>query len=184
MNFANEKTSLLSRLKESKQELKRVPSLVGTALLTALNVIVGTFSFHITPMIKIGFTSVVAGVCGMYYGPFATGLAGIMADTLKFAIKPDGPYFPGYALNEFLVGFIYGAFFYKKEITLPRVIIARACITIFINLGLGALWLNILYDNPLFTSARLIKNVVMFPFDCAILYAVLKGAERIRKPQR
>ena len=90
-------------------------------------------------------------------------------------------WFPGFAVNEFLTGMIYGCFFYKKKITLLRVIIARACITVFINLILTSLWLNMMYQSPLFTMVRLIKNVVMFPVDVALLYAALKGAERVRK---
>ena len=86
---------------------------------------------------------------------------------------------PGFAINEFLTGFIYGCFFYKKKITLPRVIVARAMITIFINLILTSLWLNIMYQSPLFTMIRLIKNIVMFPVDVAILYFALKGAQRV-----
>ena len=117
----------------------------------------------------------------MYYGPICTGFAGVIADTLKYIIRPDGPYFPGFAVNEFLTGMIYGCFFYKKKITLPRVIIARACITVFINLILTSLWLNMMYQSPLFTMVRLIKNVVMFPVDVALLYAALKGAERVHR---
>lgn len=181
MNFANKIKEDFARIHQSRMELKKVSSLVGTSLLTALNIIAGFFSIKITPMIKIGFTSVVAGVCGMYYGPIATGLAGIVADNLKFMLFPDGPYFPGFALNEFIVGMIYGSFFYKKEITLPRVMIARALVTIIVNLGLTSLWLNILYQNPIFTSVRLIKNIIMYPIDVAILYFVLKAAKRIQK---
>ena len=36
-------------------------------------------------------------------------------------------------------------------------------------------------QSPLFTMVRLIKNVVMFPVDVALLYAALKGAERVRR---
>lgn len=181
MNFANKIKENLILLKESRYELKKVSSLVGTSLLTALNIVVGSFSIKITPMIKIGFTSVIAGVCGMYYGPLATGFAGVIADNLKFMLFPDGPYFPGFTLNEFVTGMIYGSFFYKKEITLPRVMIARALVTMIVNLGLTSLWLNILYQNPIFTTARLIKNIIMYPIDVAILYFVLKTAKRIQK---
>lgn len=40
-----------------------------------------------------------------------------------------------------------------------------------------------MYQSPLFTMVRLIKNVVMFPVDVALalLYAALKGAERVRR---
>ena len=181
MNFAKEITGLPGLMKTSAEQLRKVPALTGTAMLTALNVVVGTLFIPITPTLRIGFSSIPAVVCGRYYGPICTGFAGVIADTLKYIIRPDGPYFPGFAVNEFLTGMIYGCFFYKKKITLLRVIIARACITVFINLILTSLWLNMMYQSPLFTMVRLIKNVVMFPVDVALLYAALKGAERVRK---
>ena len=176
-----EVVKLPSVVKESSKELKKVKSITGCSMLTALNVAVGTLFIPITPTLRIGFSSVFAGVSGMVYGPVITGVAGVIADTLKYIIRPDGPYFPGFALNEFLTGMIYGCFFYKKKITLRRVIVARLMVTILINLCLTSLWLNIMYDNALFTMARLIKTIVMFPVDVAILYAALKAGERISK---
>ena len=181
MNFASECKDVWARIKESRKELFNVKSLVGVALLTALNVVAGAFEIQMTPTLKIGFASVFAGACGMFYGPWATGFAGIIADTLKFMINPGGPYFFGFTINEFVIGFIYGCFFYKKDVSLKRTISARAAVTILINMGLTALWLHILYQNPLFTTVRLIKNIVLFPFDVAILYVVLKACKRIRR---
>lgn len=181
MNFAQEVIQLPKLISSSAKELKRVTSICGCAMLTALNVAVGTLFIPITPTLRIGFSSVFAGVSGMIYGPMITGTAGVIADSLKYMIRPDGPYFPGFAINEFLTGLIYGCFFYKKEITLPRVILARACITIFINLILTSIWLNMMYNSPVFTMIRLIKNVVMFPIDVAILYAALKAAQRVKR---
>lgn len=181
MNFAKEIAGLPGMIKTSAEQLRKVPAITGTAMLTALNVVVGTLFIPISSTLRIGFSSIPAAVCAMYYGPVCTGFAGVIADTLKYMLRPDGPYFPGFAVNEFLTGMIYGCFFYQKKITLLRVMIARACITIFINLILTSLWLNMMYQSPLFTMVRLIKNVVMFPVDVALLYAALKGAERIRR---
>lgn len=108
-----------------------------------------------------------------------TGFAGIIADTLKYIARPDTLYFPGFALNEFLIGMIYGCFFYKKELSFLRVLAARLCITVFINLFLTSLWLNILYQSQLFTLLRIFKNVIMFPIDVALLYFALKATKRI-----
>lgn len=182
MNFAKELLRLPKLLKESAKEIHRVLSITGTAMLATLNIVVGTtLTIPITPMLKIGFSSLFAAVSGMYYGPIMTGVAGVITDNLKFMLRPNGPYFLGFTINEFLIGMIYGCFFYKKKITLLRVILARLCITVFINLILTSLWLNMMYQNPLFTMARLIKNVLMFPIDVALLYFMLKAAQRIKK---
>ena len=171
MNFAKEIMQLPILIKESSKEMKKVKSICGCAMLTTLNVVAGTFF--------IPLSSIFAGVSGMIYGPVLTGFAGIIADTLKYIARPDGPYFPGFALNEFLIGMIYGCFFYKKELSFLRVLAARLCITVFINLFLTSLWLNILYQSQLFTLLRIFKNVIMFPIDVALLYFALKATKRI-----
>ena len=107
MNFAKEIAGLPGLMKTSAEQLRKVPALTGTAMLTALNVVVGTLFIPITPTLRIGFSSIPAAVCGMYYGPICTGFAGVIADTLKYIIRPDGPYFPGFAVNEFLTGMIF-----------------------------------------------------------------------------
>ncbi len=183
MNALREIKQLPETLKTSAKELKNVKSLCGTAMLTALNVVAGMFSIPLTPTLKIGFSSVFAGLSGMVYGPLLTGFAGIIADNLKYILRPDGPYFPFFGINEFLTGMIYGAFFYKKIIILPRVIASRACITVLINLILTSLWLNIMYQSPLFTMVRLVKNIVLFPVDVAVLYFLLKAGEKILPKQ-
>ena len=173
MNFAN--------IKESRKELFNVKSLVGISLLTALNVVAGAFEIQMTPLLKIGFASVFAGACGMYYGPIPTAFACLVADHLKFMINPGGPYFIGFPINEFLIGLIYGCFFYQQKVSLKRTIYARLTVTVLINLILTPIWLNIMYQNPLFTMVRVVKNILMFPFDVALLHVVLKATERIKK---
>ena len=179
MNFAKEIMQLPILIKESSKEMKKVKSICGCAMLTTLNVVAVTFFIPLSPTLRIGFSSIFAGVSGMIYGPVLTGFAGIIADTLKYIARPDGPYFPGFALNEFLIGMIYGCFFYKKELSFLRVLAARLCITVFINLFLTSLWLNILYQSQLFTLLRIFKNVIMFPIDVALLYFALKATKRI-----
>ena len=176
MNFAN----VITRIKESKQEFFNVKSLVGVSLLTALNVAAGAFEIQLTPLLKIGFASVFAGASGMFFGPLPTAFACVIADHLKFLINPGGPYFIGFPINELLIGFIYGCFFYKQKVTLKRTIAARLTVTVLINLILTPLWLNIMYQNPLFTTVRIVKNILMFPFDVAILHVVLKATEKIK----
>ena len=172
MNFA--------KIVESRKELSNVKSLVGISLLTAINVACGAFEIQLTPMLKLGFASVFAGACGMFYGPLPAAFAGLIADHLKFLINPGGPYFIGFPINEFLIGFIYGCFFYKQKVSLKRTAAARFCVTVLINLILTPLWLNIMYQNPLFTTIRVIKNIVLFPLDVALLYAVLRAVEKIK----
>lgn len=180
MQFLLEVKNIPSLVKESMKEVRRVSSLCGSALLSALNTVVGQFTIVVSSFLEISFTSIVAGISGFYYGPVLSGIAGGIVDILKFLIHPTGPFFPGFTLNEIVLGFIYGTFFYKKEITLKRVIIARITVTFVVNLIMTSLWLSMLYGKTFwaYLGIRVAKNIVMLPFDIAILYTVLKIAEK------
>lgn len=166
--------------KDAFGELKKTSSITGAAFLASLSPVLGMFTIVVNKFLQIGFTSLVHAMTGYLYGPIMACVAGGLADLIKYLIRPTGPFFPGFTLNEMLVGFIYGAFFYKKEITLPRVIGARLVITFGINLILTPLWLAILYGNAykFMVPARLIKNLVMIPVDVFLRYTVLKFSEK------
>ncbi len=168
--------------KESYKEIKKVRSIALCALLIALNVAAKALNIQVTQDLKIGFSGVFMGLSGLLVGPFLSGLGGIIADTLGYIVNPTGPYFPGFAINELVIGLIYGFMFYKqKEIKLSRVIIARLLHTILINILLTPIWLNILYGTTFFAIPRLIKNIVLFPVDVFILYTVLNIGQKIFK---
>lgn len=186
MNFANkqlkphDKAGRLTRFKQSAQEIRHVKSITGCAMLTAIDIILKVIRIDISAFLSIGFSSLAVAVSGLYYGPLLTGMAGVIADTLGYLVHPNGPYFPGFAISAFFTGVIYGCFFYKQNITIKRVILARLCITVCINLLLTPLWLNMMYGNALFAVPRIVKNIVMFPLDVWMLHVVLKTALRIR----
>ena len=170
-------------IEESTKELKKVSSLCGSAMLIALKSVVSLFRIQISNILEIGFSHLVVGVSALYYGPILSGIAGVVADTVEYILRPTGPYFPGFAINEFVIGFLYGCFFYKKEITLRRVILARLCVAISTELILTPLWLNILYGNAYIAlvSARITTQLIKFPIDCILLYTLLKNMQRIKK---
>ena len=181
MNFAKEITGLPGLMKTSAEQLRKVPALTGTAMLTALNVVVGTLFIPITPTLRIGFSSIPAAVCGMYYGPICTGFAGVIADTLKYIIRPDGPYFPGFAVNEFLTGMIYGCFFYKKKLTIWRVLAAKFVVMLICNVILNTLCLQVLYGQAFMAilPMRALKNLIMWPIDSIVFFGIAKALEQI-----
>ncbi|MBQ0064291.1 MAG: folate family ECF transporter S component [Firmicutes bacterium] len=174
----------MQRIIESTKELKKLNSLTGTAILTALKAVVAEFTIAVSNILEIGFSNIIVGATAMYYGPVLTGLAGIMADTIEYLLRPSGPYFPGFALNEFVIGFIYGCFFYKKTVTLKRVICAEFLVFLIVNMGMTPLWLHMLYGNgfiALFT-ARIATQLIKLPINIALLYFLLTTLQRIKKP--
>lgn len=169
-------------IKESTKELKRIISLCSAAVLSAVQIIVGTLSIPIIPgQLYLGFSHLCVAVNGFYHGPVLAGICGIIVDQIEFLVNPQGAYFPGFTLNAFLGAFIAGLFFYKQEeISLKRVILCRLTEVILINIILTPIWINIMYGSPLLSMPRIIKQVIAFPVDCALLYAILKTAIRIK----
>ena len=109
------------------------------------------------------------------------GLAGIVTDTIGYLFRPNGPYFPFFAINEFLLGFIYGCWFYKKPVTLLRTFLACLTVVLVINLCLSPIWLNMMYGNvAVISGIRLIKNMIKLPVDTLLLYTILKTLEKRR----
>ncbi|MEG0091617.1 MAG: folate family ECF transporter S component, partial [Oscillospiraceae bacterium] len=133
------------------------------------------------------FSSLALAVCGFLYGPVLSGLSAVFVDILKYMVHPKGPFFIGFTFNEFLIGVIYGLFFYKKNITLKRVVAAKGTTVLLINFFLTPLWLSIMYGKAfkIMVAARLVKNALLFPIDVAVLYMLLKftqtNIKKIRK---
>lgn len=170
-------------LKESMKEVKKLSSITGCAMLTAVKAVIAQFTISVSNILEIGFSGIVVGATAMFYGPWLSGIAGVIADTIEYLLRPSGPYFPGFALNEFVIAFIYGCFFYKKEITWKRVLCAQLLVMLIVNMLMTPLWLNILYGNSFWAlfTARIATQIIRFPIDFFLLFTLLKTLSRIRK---
>lgn len=164
----------------SAKEIKNIRSLSGASMLGALNVVLDLFTITINQFLYITFSSVALGACGLLYGPLLTGFSAAIIDIIRYMVHPKGPFFIGFTFNAFVIGFIFGLYFYKKKVTLKRVIMAKATTVLVINFLFTPLWLSIMYGKAFLTivATRLIKNAIMFPIDVAILFAVLIFVEK------
>lgn len=178
-------TQTQSFWKKSANEFKHVSSICIASMMTALNTLIGAFRIVVIPkFLTISFASLATASCAIMCGPLLTGTVAAIADILEFMLRPDGSFFFGFTLNEFLTGLIYGAFFYRTTtISLKRCILARLCIVLLMNMFLTPLWLYILYGDSFFVllTTRVIKNIIMFPIDVALLYFVTTTTLRILK---
>lgn len=170
------------RLSDAAREVRRTASLAGAAMLAALSLVLNQFTIAVSQFLEIGFSFLAAGTCAFLYGPWLAGLMGIVTDVVGYFLRPNGGFFPGFTLNEFLLGFLYGCWLYKKPVSLWRTFCACLSAVLVINLVLTPLWLNIMYGNAFVISGmRLIKNAVKLPLDTALLYFLLKAVETHRK---
>ena len=172
---------------DSAAELKNLRSLTGSGLLSALSVILNQFTIFFSQVLRVSFTFLPIALSGMLYGPVLTGSLGAVVDILKYFTRNDGgAFFPGFTISEFIVGFLYGLFLYRKRVTLPRVFMARLTVTVVNNLFLTPLWLSMLYGDAFvaLVAARIVKNIIMLPIETALLYVILKQVSALRLPSR
>ncbi len=169
-------------LKNNVRSLKNTHVIVGVALFCGLQIVLNTFNVYLGPTLRITFGFLATAASCYFYGPYPNILAAFFMDLIGYAMHPDGPYFPGYALNAMLMAFIFSSFFYQQKIKLWKIIAARALIVIINYMILNSLWLSMMYGDSFIVlfSARIVKNLLMFPIDAAMLYAILKICERLK----
>ena len=150
---------LFSRIFESSREFKKVTTITTCAMFGALSVVLGYYSFKITPNLKIGFGSIPNMLVDYLFGPVVGGLFGGAMDVIKFMLKPDGGFMPGFTFNAMLAAFIYG---------------------LFCNIVLGTYWLTLLNGKGFLAilPARAIKNLIQWPVDSLIFFLVAKTLEQ------
>lgn len=144
-----------------------VKAITLMSLLIALMVIFTRFISFETQFLRVSLTFVPEMLLATLFGPFWTGIGSAIADIIGMLIFPKGPYFPGFTLNAFIAGAIYGFFYYKKELTWKRIISATLLVTVIVHLFLTPLWLGLMYGVNLSNYAwwipRIIKSLVFFP---------------------
>ena len=163
----------------SAQEFKKVRTITLCGLFAALAFILGSFSVQLGEYIKIGFSGLPNEFVDFLFGPVVGSIFAATMDILKLIVKPTGPWIPGLTLNAFLAGLIYGVFLYKKPISLWRIAAAKLIVAVVINVGLATFWLAQVYGEGYVVALpqRILKNVIMWPINTAVLYGMLKVFE-------
>lgn len=170
---------LATLFSDSYAELKQVRTLTTMAMFAAVSVVLGYFTIVIGDYIKIGFSTIAGQMVYYLFGPVAGGCFGGALDILKYLIKPTGAFFPGWTLGAVLAGVIYGMAFYKKPMTIGRVLFAEFVVSLICNVLLGTLWLNIMYGKAFLTllPMRAFKNLIMWPVNSFLFFTIAKAVE-------
>lgn len=151
----------------------KVSSLVGTALLAALSIILKGFSIMIPlaglPALRFGFLEIPIMLSGILYGPLAGILCGVTSDVVGYFIFPQGAFFPGFTISAAMWGAIPGLFYlaFKQErFKIKFNIINMSVISL---LGIGVI--HILISNNILT----IQNYELYLYDkqLSIVYIIL-----------
>lgn len=175
-----------ARFRASADGLKDPRVLAGTALLIALNLVLNQATIPVSPYLEIGFDFLASAATGFLYGPAAAATAGVVTDLLGYLLRPNGPWFPGFTLSALLLGLLYGFAYYKRPVRVGRIVATKLVVTVCFNLFLTPLWLSMMYGKAfvLLSGLRLVKNLIKFPVDVALLWVVLRALERVLAQQK
>jgi len=168
---------------ESIMEFKKTKNLVFCALMAALAIVLGYITtIQIGPFIKIGFFTIPNRVVDFMFGPVIGGMFGGILDILRYFVRPTGPFFIGFTISEIMSGIIYGLFLYKRPVKLKRIAVAGFVDKLIVNCGLNTLWLSMLYGKGFMVllSARILKNLIMWPIDCFIIFILLSYVVKLK----
>lgn len=92
-----------------------VSEMCHLGLLCAITVILAVYAtFRVGNLIKIPLKFISVFITGAIFGPLPAALVGLLGDILNTVLMPSGAWLPGISMVEFVSGFIYGAFFYKR----------------------------------------------------------------------
>ena len=163
----------------SFRELKQVRTITVCAMLAAIGVILGSLTIYITDTVRIGFAGIPNMLAAYLFGPVAGGVFAGALDILKHLVKPMGPFMPALTLSVVLKGLLYGCAFYKKPISLWRVLAIQLVVAVVCNLFLNTWALSLLYGKAFLAMLipRIMRNLVMWPIDSLIFYHVAKILE-------
>ena len=157
-------------------ELKSTQTLVIAALLVALRVALKTVVIPLAPNLNINVAAPLINALGaMIFGPVVAALAACVSDTLGCIIFPQGPYFLPCMFVEVAGSVLFGLFFYRTKMRPTRVILARFCMDLFVNIILNSavmFWYFQVFYQKSYVEMLLpaiIKNLCMFPIEAFVL---------------
>ena len=155
-------------------------NLVYLAMLMAMSLVLGRFSVG-NSWIKVSPAFIAVGIMGYYFGPWLAALAGALNDQIAYLLWGSGGNFLGFTLSAAVGAMIYGLFFHKQVVSAWRVFLATALVVVIVNVGLDTLWLVMMgFKFNVIIWPRVIKNLVVFPIQGALLYTILKAVVRVR----
>ena len=156
-----------------KKNLTRTVVLV--AVMSALSVVLRLLGYPQTGSTRydLGFLPICAA--GTMLGPLWGGIAYVLADLLGTLAAAQTPYVP-ITLCKFIFGGLFGLFFYKKDVSLSRIILCVLTITVLVDLVAMPVALSFLYGKGVWAiiGSRLIQTAVMFPLRVAGIWLMNK----------
>lgn len=175
-------TKLKQQFVDSSNEMKKLITLILTALFIALGIVLGQWSIQVTQDVKVGVSFIATQLTATLFGPVVGGIMGGVADILKFIIKPTGAFSILWTLNAVVGPMIYGIMLYKKKFTLWRVLLSKAVVAIVVNIGMSCTWSAILYGSAFWAilPTKALQQVIQVPIQSIIFYLFVKALQKAK----
>ena len=170
---------------QKKKSLFTIETLTFTALLVALQVILGNV-LQIPLMEKqynFGFLPIAAA--GALLGAPYAAIVGALGDFLGAHLFPQGAYFPGFTLTNVLVGLCCGLMLYRRKPALWRVAVTVVISLVCINWPLNSFWLSMLYASRGFIGWLAVRGpnyLIEVPANILMVFLTLQALSRVRLP--
>lgn len=161
------------------QDAKKLRTLVFSALMVAACVALGYLrSVPVVNNITVSWGFLARALCALVGGPVNALLFGVVEDTVGYFMSPGGPqggYNPFYILTTVLGVFTYALFFYRAEVTVLRIFLAKLA-TNLQNVFLGGLGTYLWYSGGkgywAIAAGSAVKNAIMLPVQATMLAAL------------
>jgi ECF transporter S component (folate family) len=156
---------------EWMRKMSRTKKVILLGILIGMDVVLTRFLSIPSPITRIGFGFVPIVMVAILFGPVYAGVAGAFGDFIGATLFPIGPYFPGFTLSAFLTGLIFGLFLYNRPVKWWRSVAAALTVGVICTVGLGTLWLSILWDRgaAALIPARITQFAVMVPIQVIVI---------------
>ena len=151
-------------------------TMVITAFMIALSVVLSKLVSINISFLRIGFGFLPIAILAILYGPVVAAVGYGLADLIGAWLFPTGAFFPGFTLSAVLTGLIFGFVLYKKEVTIIRARIASALVCLGVNLLLNTWWLTFIIGKGfrVLLASRAVKEIVAIPVMALLIVAVDK----------
>lgn len=180
--------------RSAARSFRSTQMLVYAALIVALRVAVKFLRVPLAAGLFLSFDCYINALGSLVYGPLMGLVVGAISDTLGCLLAPTGPYFFPFILAEMSSSFLFGLFFWQRELSLPRILAAKFTVNTVCNIVLTSLFVKWSYlvfygaekaqGYALINGARIVKSLVLFPVESVLIALVFRAAIPVLRSQK
>ncbi len=162
--------------------LKKPQTLAISALMMAVNIVLGYYTLRLSTTLRIGFGFLTQPIVASLFGPLVACMTGMIQDILCYLLNPEGGLLIAYTMSVGIAGMLYGIILYRKPVSFIRVFSVKLLIIVVVNMFLNSIALAPISGSGFvgILPARIVKNILLLPIQSVLSYFVLKLVKRIR----